>query len=390
MAWTEELPSGKYRGRYRDAAGKRQSVGTFTRKAQALREAAKKELSQQSPGAVSPTGGKLTWGRWVEEWWPKRAVEANTAKQDYSRLNNHLLPRWRNVRLDRIERDDVQAWVAELASGALSPSSVQKVYSLMSASMKAAVLARKLHSSPCVSIDLPTIPPADEHYLTRKEYAAVRAAMPTQRWRALCDLLVGTGMRWGEAVALHRHRVFRLHSRIDVMEAYDGASQQIKAYPKGKKKRGVPITDELRDTLGEWMDSNPGECRTPHAKGSTCRAGGLVFSEDGEVLDYWHFFHYVWRPAVEIAGVEGTKIHDLRHTYASWLIQDGTSLDQIQLLLGHASSQTTQRYTHLVDTQWDKIRASLSGKSVPNLSHATPDVDHSKITKVDFRRRSAQ
>lgn len=59
--------------------------------------------------------------------------------------------------------------------------------------------------------------------------------------------------------------------------------------------------------------------------------------------------HKPWRRIREAAGLEGVRIHDLRHTYASVAAMAGHSLPMIGQLLGHTQAQTTQRYVHLVD-----------------------------------------
>jgi hypothetical protein len=81
--------------------------------------------------------------------------------------------RWCTVRLDTISREDVQAWVDELHAGGMAPATVARFYHLLSASLKAAVVAGKLAASPCVSIELPRTPPADERYLSWAEVGSV-------------------------------------------------------------------------------------------------------------------------------------------------------------------------------------------------------------------------
>jgi integrase len=70
-----------------------------------------------------------------------------------------------------------------------------------------------------------------------------------------------------------------------------------------------------------------------------------------------------WEPG--LAGIGQVTIHDLRHTYASWLLQERVTLAALCDLLGHASLQTTMRYAHLADTQWDSVRGALDAKSAP-------------------------
>lgn len=63
--------------------------------------------------------------------------------------------------------------------------------------------------------------------------------------------------------------------------------------------------------------------------------------------------------AREAAGLPTVRFHDLRHTYASWLIQDGASLRTVQELLGHTTPQITARYSHLADEHLRKAVAGL-------------------------------
>lgn len=375
MAWHEQLKSGRYRGCYRDAKGhKRYLAGTFTQPAEAKRRAAIEEDKQRQRGSVDSRAGKMTFGEWTKDhWWPTRKVEPGTQGRDESRLNVHILPYWQSTELGEILREDVQEWVNHLAAlkdeddqPALAPATVARIYAVFSAGIKAAVIARKIGASPCMSIDLPVIPPADEYYLTREEFARLRGCAPTAKDEVFLELKVGTGMRWGEIVALHRHRVFTAQKRIDVVEVFDNQTGEIKPYPKGRRKRGVPITADLAERLDWWFSTTPlVPCITPHRKvgGRThvCRSGLVVPNSRGRVLNYSNWKRDVWGPATTGARLPDVTPHDLRHTYASWILQDGVSIEALSKLLGHSSVTVTERYSHLADTQWGAVRAALEG-----------------------------
>src|SRR4051812_36817813 len=114
MAWPEQLPSGRWRGLYRDAHGKRRSAGTFAHKSAALRAAAAREVDVRRSLVLDADAYKQPWSAWCDRWWPTRDVEDSTLRTDEGRLRNHLMPRWADVPIGAIRRNDVKAWAVEL------------------------------------------------------------------------------------------------------------------------------------------------------------------------------------------------------------------------------------------------------------------------------------
>jgi len=65
-----------------------------------------------------------------------------------------------------------------------------------------------------------------------------------------------------------------------------------------------------------------------------------------------------WRRIRKSAGIpEHFRIHDLRHTFASWGVSNGVDLYHVQALLGHSTPKMTQRYAHLAE---EGIKASVN------------------------------
>jgi integrase len=361
MAWSEKLPSGRYRGVYRDGAGKRRSAGIFTHKAKAEREAGAKEVDARSLLWRDPEAYKRPWGEWADEWMTGRQVEASTAKSDGIRRRKHLDPRWSGVPIGSITRHDVKAWAVQLRGTGVSPSTVQRIVHLFSASLNAAVDAEVLEINPASRIKLPKGAQEQEHFLTHAEYASIREQLPTERDQLMTDLLVNTGLRWSEMAGLHWSRVDLERGVLMVVEVYDELDMLIKPYPKGKQTRTVPLTDDLIAALTAHLVERGKSCGIEHTSG-VCRSALVFTTPTGRPLRNSNWAAG-WRTAVLNADVGQTRIHDLRHTYASWLLQRGIPLAEVGRLLGHISTQTTAKYAHLAETPSEAVRLALAAPS---------------------------
>lgn len=354
MAWIEERGPKKWSGLYRDSHGKKKRVpGTFSTQKAARAAAQEAEVAANSHKARMRTGETLTWGAWCTRWWIARAVEPATIKNEASMVNRHLTPRWADVKLDEIRRLDVQEWVTGLP---LAQESARRVLGVLVSSLSAAVEEGLLDMNPAHSIKLPPRPQGREVFLSHEEFEALTSAMPNSRDRAVVKFLAGTGMRLGELAGLHWHNLDLDRGFVTVRDVYSAA--EIKPYPKGRKQRHVP----LFDWVVEDLDANASKvlCKVEH-RGGLCESG-LVFNQNGgSPLNGRNFSRRVLEPALKRAGLEhrGMTLHDLRHTYASWLAQSGIPLERIAELLGHSSITTTQIYAHLMPAKHDDIAAAL-------------------------------
>ena len=360
--------AGRWRALYRDAGGRRRSAGTHSHKAAAVRAAAAAEEGARRSLAGDPDGYRRAWGEWVEEWWPTRGVEASTASADLYRRRKHLDPRWGQVALGSITRADVKAWVADMRAAGVGPASVQRAARLLSVSLEAAVDAQILTANPAARLRLPGGAPAAERFLTRAEYAAVRDQLPTTGDQLVVDVLAYTGLRWGELAGLHAARVDLERGVIRVVETWQETAGTIKPYPKSRRAREVPVPAWLVEGMGKHLEqaSDPGEegCGVQHTSGRCL--GSLVFTTAGGAALRNSNWAPTWREAVKHAGIGHARIHDLRHTYASWLLQAGVPLAEVGRLLGHSSPLTTARYSHLAETPSELVLSALRDPRLPH------------------------
>ena len=146
----------------------------------------------------------------------------------------------------------------------------------------------------------------------------------------LIALAVHTGMRKGELLGLEWGRVDPIN-RLIYLEA---------AHTKTQQRRSIPLNQPALAAL------------------AVCRArstGRFVF---GGVKDVKNSFAH----ACQLAGIEDFRFHDLRHTFASWLVQAGAALPEVRDLLGHRSIEMTERYAHLAPERLRGAVARLEGR----------------------------
>ncbi|AUH69682.1 putative integrase [Gordonia sihwensis NBRC 108236] len=361
MAWHRKLPSGRFNGMYRDADGKRKSAGTFDTEDEAITAAELAEKHARGGGqSTNPT-----WAEWSTVWMQRRKVEESTRRRDQGRVDTHLIPKWGGMRLSEITRVQAQGWVDDDLSH-LSPSTVRKCVAALGSSLKAAANAGYRCEAAARGLDLPALTPSPERWLSDDEVAAVRDVLD-ERYRLTFDLLLGTGMRWGEAVALHWDHVDLDGKAITVRWGWDG---EVMKSPKSKQKRRIPIGDTLVSVLRKLLeDRGLGEAPRVEYVGGNRPMYGLILagSKKGRPITSTSFSHALGasgRAASVGEGADRRRVghvrpHDLRHTYASSLLQKGVPLETVSALLGHSSVLVTQRYADAGESRWDDVRAVL-------------------------------
>ena len=93
-------------------------------------------------------------------------------------------------------------------------------------------------------------------------------------------------------------------------------------------------------------------------------AGGLVFtSTNGQPLRHSNFYSRVWRPAINHTDIpDGLRIHDLRHTAASFMIAEGAHMELVRQQLGHSSVTVTEKYAHLYPSAGEDLASRLDAR----------------------------
>lgn len=116
----------RYDVRYRLADG-REASRTFRRRADADAWRRQCEHDELRGLVVDPRGGRLTLGEWWDRWWPSTVhLRGSTRARDESYWRARIAPTFGDVTLDRIDRESLRRWIADLQAAGLAPASIHK------------------------------------------------------------------------------------------------------------------------------------------------------------------------------------------------------------------------------------------------------------------------
>jgi integrase len=337
----------RYDVRYRLPTGEVRTKTHRTKK-EAERFAAITEADKARGELIDPRAGQETFAEWWARWWPTTVnLRPSSRARDESYARNHLLPRFGSLPLAAIDHTEVTRWVADLNASGLAPATVVKAAQILGKTMGAAVDAGRIRTDPTARVKLPKIEHHEMRFLTPGEVATLADAIDP-RYRAL--VLVGAycGLRFGELAGLKRDRVDLLHRRLEVLEIVtEVKGKHYTGPPKTRAgRRSVPLPRVVVDALTEHLADTPGEIVFPAPEGGYLR-GSL-------------FRPRIWQPATRAAGLEGLRLHDLRHTAVALWIAAGASPKAIAARAGHSSVVTVlDRYGHLLPGHEDAVNDAL-------------------------------
>jgi hypothetical protein len=151
--FVDKTPEGRYRAYFRDPAGK-QRFKTFRVKKDATAFLAEMETTKTRGTYVSPHAGRLLFGENARRWMATWNTEATTAARDRSILNTHVLPRWGDEPLGKIDDMGLQEWGTGLGQRR-SRATVAEALRLTGAVLRSAVRNRLIRSNPADEVRIP-------------------------------------------------------------------------------------------------------------------------------------------------------------------------------------------------------------------------------------------
>jgi len=285
------------------------------------------------------------------ELWLKGYVESSlklsTLISYKSNLKKHIYPVFATKQLDLITRPEIKDFIFQKAKDK-SPKTVKNLVNLLSGIFAHALEDELIKTNPAIRLGkflTKGDTKAKISPLTREE-ASILLKATWKHYPKYYEFLLTalrTGLRLGELIGLQWGDIDFQGQFIEVRRGF--VKGRITT-PKNHHLRRVDMSNQLTTALLELRKQR---------KEETLRNGWreipawLFINDGGGPLDPDNFRHRFFSRILEKAGVRKIRIHDLRHTYASLLLQQGAKLTYVKEQMGHHSiSVTVDIYGHLV------------------------------------------
>ena len=349
----------------RDGTGKRiyrnQRVSGTKKDAQKVMTAMLRKLDT---GELLLNPSNQTVQDYFEDWL------ANTAKPrlgnktfiNYrSSLNSRIYPAFGKIKLVKLESRDIQKLYAEMHNLGLS---VFEVHRVLSSGLNDAVAQRLIPNNPCQQVKKPKRISTEMKAMSQDEIHAFLKAAQGNRLYVYFELLLSTGMRPSEGLALKWQDFDPINKKLQIRRTVENVSGRILF--KEPKTKGSKRTINLHDGTVNLLFQYKSDQATPD---------DLMFpSKTGGPLNVNNVLERNFKPCLLKAGLakesmtkQGTKkiegkfrMYDLRHTHATMLLKANVHPKVVSERLGHASiSLTLDTYSHILPTMQETAVEAL-------------------------------
>ena len=302
---------------------------------------------------TNPSAGRVAFDQWAAYYLSQKLrIRPRTREKYESSLRNHLAPAFGSTPIGQITRDGVQEWVATLLDKGLAGETVRGHYDLLAAILRHAADDGCIPKTPCRRIELPRVVRAEQRYLDQAEVEMLAEAHPA-RYRTLIYTGSYLGLRWQELAGLRRSLLDMRPGRpatlriVTTIERSHGRYRVVEYGKSAAALRTLKMPEFLREMLAWHLGAFEND--------------EWVFpAQEGGFLRYDNFYSRVWLRAVEEAGLAPLLFHQLRHTSAAAMVDEGADPLQVKRRMGHEDIRTTfNLYGHLFPDREDELVAAL-------------------------------
>jgi len=307
----------------------------------------RKLITEMDSGGIV-TASAMKVGDWMDKWLQLYLpnIESTTRDSYRDKIDNYIKPVLGSIPIKALKTDNVQSWINGLKSRGLAPKTIRNAYNNLNAAIKKAVVLRMIPYNPCGGVELPKMKKYQANVYTATQVNNLLAVAANTDFYLAIAIAASTGVRRGELAALKWEHVDLTNKVIHIRENMVKAGTEIleKSPKSDAGRRDISIGSDVAALLSNAKMQYFIDKTEPGFKD----LGYVVHKKNGDpyrpdaITKKWERF-------LEHHNLPHIRLHDLRHTHATLLIQSGVSPKVVQERLGHADINITlNTYTHVM------------------------------------------
>jgi integrase len=339
--------------------GKRKRKYVYARtEADAIRK--RDDLRRQMQLGVDLSAPPRTVGAWLDEWLRDVKSHDGTRPSTLARyrqvVRTHLVPALGRVKLDKLTPRDVQRFLTALRSS-VAPATVVKVHGVLRVALSDAERMDLVHRNAAKAAKPPSVGRSERRALSPAEAQKLLDALDGDRLESLFVLALATGLRRGELLGLQWADVDLPGRVLVVRQTLQRTDHGLRFVPPKthRSARPMPLSSLATRALEEQRVRQE---RERQAAGELWEDLGLVFASSIGTASEPRNINRRFEQVRDAAGLPWLHLHDLRHAFATFLLDQGEELRTVMELLGHSTIRlTADTYGHVLP---DRARQAAS------------------------------
>ncbi len=311
------------------------------------------EIEQQlQKGVYVPEKKILNFNEVAEKWleYKKPNLRSSTWSVYEGHVRNHFED-FKDLRINRIHTSDIETYILERQNDGMPIGTIRKILVSLGQIFKYAVRHKYVSYNPIVDAERPrkngSVKEKKIRILKPDEIKTFLSSVENEKYRTLFKLAIATGARQGELLGLKWSDIDWKNSQVKIRRTFN--NQQWYEPKTAQSRRNIDIGPSMVTDLKKWKLACP-----------PCELDLVFPNQAGGPINHNNMVNRHFNPALKKAKIGKIRFHDIRHSFASMLIEQGENIKYIQMQLGHSSPTVTLNvYSHLMRKQNPEAAARL-------------------------------
>jgi len=342
------------------------------------------QMRNQIRAGLTFTGAQLPLREFLSQWLGsiRESVKGKTLHQYGQIVRDHIAPRLGNIKLKDLRPDQIQALYNEKLDSGISARTVILIHAVLHKALKHALKQGVIGRNPTDAVNRPKFRRKEMLTLSDSQVRTLLLVVKDTRFEALFWIAVSTGLRQGELLGLRwsdldwqsrrlhvQRQLQRVTGGLEFTEPKSAAGNRVivlgqEAITKLRKHQNILI-QEKQKAEEKWEEHD------------------LIFpSTHGTPLDHRNLYRF-FKLFLKGAGLPDVRFHDLRHTAATLMLQQGIHPKVVQERLGHADiTLTLNTYSHVLPSMQEEAAEKLDELLTP--IDVSDEINHIKETSISY------